>query len=178
MGRKKTPLICKDFEKYLIERNEEENNYSYRFKLENGYVASVIKFEGSYGYQDDLFELAIILNDCLCCDTPITDDVLGYLTNDDVLETLDKIRNLPKDDSMKSAEEMFAELGFDKTAMIIAGCEDLYFRNKVGDVIVFGGEIKAFRKQKIGDYNLRYITMPELRAIIKQCKELGWLDEY
>ncbi len=77
-------------------------SYSHRFRFENNYGASVIKHFGSYGFEGDLFELAVIrynpknknsIGD-LCYDTPITNDVIGYLTNDEVLELLEKIKNL------------------------------------------------------------------------------------
>lgn len=101
----KTDLVYEDYKKYevFLEDKEEFDNsfrmfgdsYSHRFKFENGYGASVIKHYGSYGYVEDLFELAVLdSNDDLCYETPITDDVIGYLTNDEVLELLERIRNL------------------------------------------------------------------------------------
>lgn len=74
-------------------------NYQWIFKFENGYGASVIKHWGSYGFDDDLFELAIIefYGDStyhITYDTPITDDVIGYLNNDEVMEYLEKIKKL------------------------------------------------------------------------------------
>ena len=46
--------------------------------FDNGYGASVIKSPYSYGGNQDLYELAVIKDDAICYDTPITDDVLGY----------------------------------------------------------------------------------------------------
>lgn len=64
----------------------------------NGYGASVVKHKFSYGAEEGLFEIAVLKGDKgkwdLCYDTEITNDVLGYLTNEDVAETLEKIRNL------------------------------------------------------------------------------------
>lgn len=77
--------------------------FSHRFKFENGYGASVIKHWGSYGFENDLFELAVLKFDkkdgtgSLCYDTEITDDVIGYLNNDEVLDLLEKIKNLESD---------------------------------------------------------------------------------
>lgn len=101
----KTDLIYDDYKKYEIfwkGKEKFDNNfkifgdsYSHRFKFENGYGASVIKHYGSYGYENNLFELAVLdSNDDLCYDTPLTDDVIGNLTNDEVLELLEKIKNL------------------------------------------------------------------------------------
>ena len=65
-----------------------------RTKFDNGYEASVVKSEHSYGGKDGLYELAIFKDDEICYDTPITNDVLGYLTDKDVTEALIKIQQL------------------------------------------------------------------------------------
>lgn len=73
------------------------------YRFDNGYGASVVRFYGSYGYEQGLWELAVIKfegekNDFkLCYDTPITDDVIGYLTMPKVDELLDLIEALPKE---------------------------------------------------------------------------------
>lgn len=70
----------------------------YRFK--NNYGASVVKGEHTYGGDEGLWELAVILFDTsggfnLCYTTPITSDVEGHLTDDAVEELLAKIEALP-----------------------------------------------------------------------------------
>ena len=67
----------------------------YIFKFDNGYGASVIKHYGSYGYDADLWEMAVLDSyGELCYNTPITNDVLGYLTEEEVRETLKKIKEM------------------------------------------------------------------------------------
>jgi len=65
-----------------------------RINFDNGYGASVIKSPYSYGGNQGLYELAVIKDDAICYDTPITDDVLGYLTKDDVTKYLGQIQEL------------------------------------------------------------------------------------
>lgn len=64
------------------------------FEFPSKYGASVIKSDYSYGGRDGLFELAVLYNDELCYSTPITDDVIGYLTEDEVSALLDRIEQL------------------------------------------------------------------------------------
>ena len=65
-----------------------------RINFDNGYGASVVKSPYSYGGNQGLYELAVIKDNNLCYDTPITDDVLGYLTEDQVTDYLRQIQEL------------------------------------------------------------------------------------
>ena len=63
-------------------------------KFTNGYGASVINHDASYG-----LELAVIKFNALdsweiCYDTHITDGVMGYLTQDKLKELLKEIEDL------------------------------------------------------------------------------------
>ena len=70
----------------------------------NGYGISVIKSPYSYGGDAGLFEAAVLHKitrngkevDAVCTDTPITDDVKGWLTKDDVSDMMLEIQFLPK----------------------------------------------------------------------------------
>ena len=67
----------------------------WKFRFPNGYGASVIN--DGYGAESGLYELAVLdAEGHLAYDTPVTDDVLGWLTEEQVAETLDKIAALPK----------------------------------------------------------------------------------
>lgn len=64
---------------------------------ENGYGVSVIS--DGYGSGKGLKELAVLIGDesvCeICYSTPITNDVLGWLTDEEVLEIIEKVKALP-----------------------------------------------------------------------------------
>jgi hypothetical protein len=63
--------------------------------FENGYGASVVKGPNTYGGEDGLYELAVLDKDGkLCYETPVTDDVEGYLTENEVTKLMEQIQNL------------------------------------------------------------------------------------
>jgi hypothetical protein len=64
-------------------------------RFDNGYGASVVCTPYTYGGKEGLYELAVFGNDGhITYDTPITNDVLGYLTTNEVTEILIKIQQL------------------------------------------------------------------------------------
>lgn len=67
-------------------------------KFENGFGASVVRHNFSYGAQRGLWELAVVSFEGdewgLNYSTPITDDVIGYLTDEDVDALLVRIEAL------------------------------------------------------------------------------------
>jgi len=64
-----------------------------RMHFNNGYGVSVVSHNFSYGGKDGLYELAVLdSNGELTYTTPITSDVLGYLTPDDVTEEMLKLQ--------------------------------------------------------------------------------------
>ena len=65
-----------------------------RTQFDNGYEASVVKSEYTYGGKDGLYELAVFKDGEICYDTPITDDVIGYLRPEDVTDVMVKIQQL------------------------------------------------------------------------------------
>lgn len=81
-----------------ISEQELNNGVQIIHKFDNGYGASVVRHDFSYGNKKGLWELAVIEfnqeNWEITYETPITDDVLGYLTDDEVLEILKRIEAL------------------------------------------------------------------------------------
>ena len=74
------------------------NGVMSRIMFENGYGASVVRGEYTYGGDKGLYELAVLdSNGDLTYDTPITNDVLGHLSEDDVTEVLKEIQSLPNE---------------------------------------------------------------------------------
>ncbi len=65
-------------------------------EFDNGYTASVVSNDISYGGDRGLFEIAILYNSNIVYDTDLTNDVIGYLDFDGVIQTLDNIRKLPR----------------------------------------------------------------------------------
>ena len=90
--------------------HNDENGEQRLFKFKNGYGASVVRHKHSYGGSKGLWELAVLkdmgkntkmYDDVewlqtydICYDTPITNDVVGWLKNGDVFDTLVKIGEL------------------------------------------------------------------------------------
>ena len=62
-----------------------------KVEFPNGYGASIVQGPYSYGNEFGLYELAVLKDGVLCYDTPITSDVVGHLTPDDVTELLQQI---------------------------------------------------------------------------------------
>jgi hypothetical protein len=78
-----------------LRRTDREDGVQYHYKAENGYGASIIQTTGSYGSKQGLWELAVLdSNEQITYNTSITNDVLGYLSEEEVNQTLEKIKNL------------------------------------------------------------------------------------
>ena len=66
-----------------------------RMAFENGYGVSVVSHTYSYGGKDGLFEIAVLDKDGdLTYDTPVTNDVIGYLTEEDVTDVMKQVQEL------------------------------------------------------------------------------------
>ena len=66
-----------------------------RIMFDNGYGASVVVGPYTYGGEDGLYELAVLdSNGELTYETPVTSDVEGWLSEDDVTKLLEQIQKL------------------------------------------------------------------------------------
>lgn len=90
-------------EKYLIYQGEDPSGEGTQeiYRFENNFGASVVSTPYSYGGGKGLYELAIIKfygEECedfdLTYSTPLSNDVIGFLMKEDVLEILEKIKNI------------------------------------------------------------------------------------
>jgi len=76
--------------------NHVYNGLQWIFEYPNGYGASVICHDGSYGGPEGYFEIAVLDSEgSITYDTPLTSDVAGNLTFNQVSKFLKKIQKLP-----------------------------------------------------------------------------------
>ena len=72
--------------------------YAYQAFFSNGYGISIVKHDGSYGRWQDQWEIAVLRGNSdkydLCYDTPVTDDVIGYLEDAEVMDYARQIAEL------------------------------------------------------------------------------------
>jgi hypothetical protein len=73
-------------------------NHQWIYRFPNGYGASVVKGPRTYGGPEGFYEMAVLRYDGdeshLTYDTPITDDVLGWQTIEDIAAALVKVAAL------------------------------------------------------------------------------------
>ncbi len=64
--------------------------------FDNGYGISVVKGPHSYGGKLGLYEIAVLgIDGYITYETPITDDVIGFLKPEDVSKYMIEIQELP-----------------------------------------------------------------------------------
>lgn len=81
--------------KDLIHQNIPDMGTHAMLTFDNGYGVSVVRGQYTYGGVEGLYEVAVLDNTGnLTYDTPITDDVLGYLTEEDVTKIMVKVQEL------------------------------------------------------------------------------------
>lgn len=65
-----------------------------KMHFDNGYGVSVVTGKGAYSDESNPYEVAVLYKDELTYSTEITDDVIGYMTEDGVTEIMKKVQNL------------------------------------------------------------------------------------
>lgn len=97
------PQFTNAWQAYIVgvNRMRQIGNNQIVFRFPNDYGASVIRGPYSYGGADGLFELAVLKWDGnkseLCYTTPITNDVIGHATSEDIDNLLTQIMALPSE---------------------------------------------------------------------------------
>jgi hypothetical protein len=85
----------KTFKDLVFKQDIQRGLNAARVMFDNGYGVSVIIGPHTYGGEDGLYELGVLGKDGkLTYDTPVTDDVEGYLSEDDVTKLLEQIQKL------------------------------------------------------------------------------------
>jgi hypothetical protein len=89
---------------------DKEKGIQLVYEYANGYGASVVRFRtpnllgfkdqirngyGSYTRNEDEWELAVTYHGHLCYETPITNDVVGYINAAEVEQILQRIKSFP-----------------------------------------------------------------------------------
>lgn len=86
-----------DWTRKPVRINALYDGYQWVFDFANGRGASVVRHRGSYGFDQGLFELAILNRKGeIDYTTPIAKDVIGYLDKKAVESLLDRIAKLPR----------------------------------------------------------------------------------
>lgn len=99
-NEKYTPLesVFTQTLKALSAKYEEKDiwdGYQYLVSFDNGYGISIVKHEFSYGHEDDKWEIAVLKDGKLCYDTPVANDVVGWLSSAEVVNYVMKVEILP-----------------------------------------------------------------------------------
>lgn len=79
---------------FLKETNYPNDGVQHVYAFPNGYGASVIKTDYSYGGKNGLWEMAVLKDEEICYTSGITDDVIGHLSWDNVEDYLLEIKSL------------------------------------------------------------------------------------
>ena len=79
---------------FLKETNYPNDGVQHVYAFPNGYGASVIKTDYSYGGKNGLWEIAVLKDEEICYTSDITDDVIGHLSWDNVEDYLLEIKSL------------------------------------------------------------------------------------
>ena len=84
----------KKFKDLVFERRDDPfGGHASLLEFDNGYSVSVIYGGSSYS-TTGTYELAVLKDNAVCYDTPITDDVLGHQSKAEVTAIMAKVQKL------------------------------------------------------------------------------------
>ena len=91
--------IVENFREYLKDTHYVNGGVQHKYAFLNGYGASLVKHDFSYGGKQGLWELAVLdfsidSEGELCYTSGITDDVIGHLSWNNVEKYLGEIQQL------------------------------------------------------------------------------------
>lgn len=96
-----------DIKDLNFKRSTTPKGVSATVKFPNGFGASIVSNDMSYGGKAGLFEIAVVdSKGNLTSDTDITDNVLGWLDEKDVERTLDAIRQLDSNGNLPNGVKL------------------------------------------------------------------------
>ena len=97
-------MISEKFKEYIFIDEEHEifKGRMVRYRFPNGYGASVIEGEDSYGLELAVLEFSESEYGCITMLTEITDDVIGFIEDEELDEILERISRLGEDGKEKS----------------------------------------------------------------------------
>jgi hypothetical protein len=84
----------KTFKDLVFKPHSVGNGVQAGMDFDNNYGISVVKFRGSYGFKQDLWEVAVMYKGELTYSTPVTCDVLGHQSDEDVTSVMKQIQEL------------------------------------------------------------------------------------
>jgi hypothetical protein len=80
-------------------------------QFSNGYGASIVQGPYTYGGSNGLYEIAVFgKNGEITYDTPITDDVIGHLSEKEVEKILKDIKNLDQNENRNKIKKWFSNV--------------------------------------------------------------------
>jgi hypothetical protein len=96
--------VTTDLAKLATALEAVKGDHSEKIQFPNGHGVSIIRNEWSYGHTAGKFEVAVLDADGdLDYSTPVTDDVVGWLDVQGVLDVMQQVAALPAADSVEAA---------------------------------------------------------------------------
>ena len=84
----------KTFKDLKFSMHPKGNGLQATMDFNNSYGISVVRFKGSYGYERGLWEVAVLYNGSITYTTDITNNVIGFLTEQNVTDIMKRVQAL------------------------------------------------------------------------------------